>query len=112
MGDFNYDEEREMQRDNTNNSTNENSNTGGNNTQMPIENNNSHSNSNNNNNNENSYHKQFIREDYVDVWNTLHPTEKGYTFDPIHNPLAMAVSKTGKPRYHCLDIVILRLLFL
>ncbi|MCL1473895.1 poly(A) polymerase [Argonema antarcticum] len=33
---------------------------------------------------------------FIDVWQLLHPEEVGYTFDPLRNPLAALMSLTGE----------------
>ena len=32
----------------------------------------------------------------VDAWTTVHPHHPGFTFDPVKNPLAAIMSRTGR----------------
>ncbi|WP_199315623.1 poly(A) polymerase [Aerosakkonema funiforme] len=38
----------------------------------------------------------FTENNYIDVWQELHPESAGYTFDPQQNPLAALMSLTGE----------------
>lgn len=39
---------------------------------------------------------QLAAADLVDVWQSVHPHHPGFTFDPVANPLAAIMSKTGR----------------